>query len=347
MKLRVRGPNGVANISLPDTATVADLKQEITSKTDLAAFDLKAGFPPKDLNLDQFDDELKLADTGLKLDGKQLIATPHDIAGPLKHAGSSTAHLPTSIPPSYQAAHTPSTTSSTPQAPMSLTRKSNNDVSDDPPEVPFPLLNGTLCLRIMPDDNSCMFRAFSSAALGGEIDSMHELRSLIASIIQSQPETYSEAVLEKKPDAYCAWIQREDSWGGGIELSILSQQFDLEICSINVQDLRVDRFNESAARRVILVYSGIHYDVVALSPSEEPHTHSDLPPDFDTKVFDVAKDEVLQGAVELCRVLQGKHYYTDTAGFAIKCNQCGWTGKGEKEATAHAASTGHMDFGES
>ena len=201
-------------------------------------------------------------------------------------------------------------------------------------------------LQVMPDDNSCMFRAFSSAALGQTIDSMHELRSLIATSIQSQPDLYSEAVLEKKPDAYCNWIQREDAWGGGIELGILAQHFDLEICSINVQDLRVDRFNESAQRRVILVYSGIHYDVVALSPSEEPHEHADLPAEHDTKVFDVAKDEVLQGAVELCRVLQGRHYYTDMAGFAIKCNACGWKGNGEKAATEHAKGTGHMDFGE-
>lgn len=337
----------MANITLTDSATVADLKQEITSKTTLATFDLKAGFPPKGLNLDQFGDELKLTDTGLKLDGEQLIATPHDIAGPLKHAGVDSASLPTSIPPSYQATHTQkSSNNAAPAAPLSLARKAN-DVSDDPPEVPFPLLNGTLCLRVMADDNSCLFRAFSSAALGTEIDSMHELRGLIASTIQAQPDKYNEAVLEKKPDAYCAWIQREDAWGGGIELSILSQQFDLEICSINVQDLRVDRFNETAGRRVILVYSGIHYDVVALSPSEEPYTHSDLPPEFDTKVFDIVKDEILQGALELCKSLQSRHYYTDTAGFSIKCNKCGWTGKGEKQATAHAASTGHMDFGES
>lgn len=155
--------------------------------------------------------------------------------------------------------------------------------------------------------------------------------------------------MERPPNDYCAWIQREDSWGGGIELSILSNYFDLEICSINVQDLRVDRFNEGRPTRCILVYSGIHYDVVAVAP-----VGAAASPEFDRKVFEVASlgedgeedGGALEAARELCRGLQARHYFTDTHGFDIKCNICGWSGKGEKGATAHAKATGHMDFGE-
>lgn len=175
-----------------------------------------------------------------------------------------------------------------------------------------------------------------------------QLRSIVAQTIQSNPDLYTTGMLERPPNDYCAWIQREDSWGGGIELSILSQYFDIEICSINVQDLRVDRFNEGKPRRCILVYSGIHYDVIALA------SMSGASPDFDRKVYEVARIEgmddedggALEGARELCKVLQGRHYFTDTHGFPIKCNVCGWTGKGEKGATEHAKQTGHMDFGE-
>ena len=177
---------------------------------------------------------------------------------------------------------------------------------------------------------------------------MNELRSIVAQTIQSNPDLYSAAVLEKNPDAYCAWIQREDSWGGGIELAILSQHFDVEVCSINVQDLRVDRFNEGKRERVILVYSGIHYDVVAVSSAGGASV------DFDRKVFEVLRladgeendGGALEAARELCRGLQKMHYFTDTQGFEIRCNVCGWTGKGEKGASEHATTTGHMDFGE-
>lgn len=177
---------------------------------------------------------------------------------------------------------------------------------------------------------------------------MTELRQVVAQTIQAQPEFYTKGMLEKEPTEYCRWIKREDSWGGGIELSILSQHFDIEICSINVQDLRIDRFNEGKPTRCILVYSGIHYDVVAIAPA------SGMDPEFDRKVFDVARmdageDEdggVLQAAVELCRVLQGRHYFTDTKGFDVKCNVCQRAGKGEQWAVQHAKESGHMDFGE-
>lgn len=87
----------------------------------------------------------------------------------------------------------------------------------------------------MPDDNSCLFRALATAVLPGDDLTMPELRSLVASTIQSEPETYTKVVLEKSPDDYCRWIQSPDSWGGAIEMGILAQYFDIEICSIDVQ----------------------------------------------------------------------------------------------------------------
>jgi ubiquitin thioesterase OTU1 len=87
----------------------------------------------------------------------------------------------------------------------------------------------------MPDDNSCLFRAFGSAVLPGDDLSMTELRALVAARIQTEPDVYSAVVLEQKPDDYCRWIQTEDAWGGAIEMGILAQHFDIEICSIDVQ----------------------------------------------------------------------------------------------------------------
>ena len=132
----------------------------------------------------------------------------------------------------------------------------------------------------------------------------HELRSVIAQEIQESPEIYSAAVLEKPPDDYCRWISRSDAWGGQIELQILSQRFDVEICSIDVQTLRVDRYNEGQAKRCILVYSGIHYDVVALSPSDPPFHKSYAPPDFDTKIFEASDEQIVERARDLCKILQ-------------------------------------------
>lgn len=338
MRIRVRGPEGQSTVALDDSATVDDLRAQVADKTGLTAYDVKYGYPDlKPLALEGFTGSQKIAEVGVNLNGEQLLITRKEGApktvpsGDDNNKGDSGAPAPSRKPES--------------DAPLSLTRKPHEGLADDPPEIPSPDHSVTFVLRIMPDDNSCLFRALGSAIMGG-MDAMNELRSVVAQVIQENSELYSEAVLEKKPDDYCRWIQNEDSWGGGIELSILSKHFDIEICSMDVQTLRVDRFNEGPPTRCLLVYSGIHYDTIALSPSDPPFDHAYAPPEFDTKVFDAVDPLVLEKSLELCRVLQDKHYYTDTAGFRIRCNTCGGTFVGEKGATKHAAQTGHYDFGE-
>lgn len=353
MRLRVRGPSGVSTIAIDDSATWASLKSQISEATSVPDFDIKYGYPPKPLNAESIDNDTPLSALEVNLNGEQLTIVPHNIQAELSNplAGSkppSEAVKP--LPPqslTNPPAHQPG---DFPSQPLNLTRstKKSGDIESDPPEIPVPQLEGLLVLRVMPDDNSCMFRALSSAVLGSSLDGMTELRSVVAQTIQAQPDFYTSGMLEKEPSDYCRWIMREDSWGGGIELSILSQHFDLEICSINVQDLRVDRFNEGKPTRCILVYSGIHYDVVSVTP------FSGAPPEHDRKVFDVLRmgegEEVdggaLEGARELCKVLQSRHYFTDTHGFSVKCNQCGQSGKGQQWAVQHARGTGHGDFGE-
>ena len=49
------------------------------------------------------------------------------------------------------------------------------------------------------------------------------MREIIANAVAADPENYSEAVLGRSNQEYCEWIQKSNSWGGAIELSILSQ----------------------------------------------------------------------------------------------------------------------------
>ena len=377
MRIRLRGPSGSSTVNVTDSDTVGDLLQLISEQTYVESPDIKIGYPPQPLRLDSYDKSKPLARLGTKLDGEQLIVSAKENGGARGGRAQSVSETnkattersdvpPTTAPSTNESisksqagasfsfasvpgatAHYPTSSSKNASSapPLALSRKGNKDVESDPPEMAMPSHSATMVLRIMPDDNSCMFRAFGSAMMGS-IDGMTELRSLVAQTIQSQPDVYSAAVLDQPLDEYCRWIQTEYSWGGGIELAILSQHFDVEICSIDVQSLRVDRFNEGRPTRCVLVYSGIHYDTIALSPSDPPHAHASAPPDFDTKVFDATDDQVLAKAVALCELLQKKHYFTDTAGFAVRCNVCGASLVGEKGAAEHASATGHSDFGE-
>src|SRR5436305_14067779 len=112
-------------------------------------------------------------------------------------------------------------------------------------------------------------------------------------------------------------------------MSILSKHFDIEIASIDVQSLRIHRINEGRPTRMILVYSGIHYDTIAQSPSEPPHTTATNSADFDVKIFESDDKIIIENAVELCRELQKRHYFTDTAGFSLECGICGAGVRGE------------------
>lgn len=330
MRIRVRGPSGQSTVTLDESATIHDLRAQITEKTGLTSYDVKYGYPNlQPLEIDSWTPEQKLSEIEINLNGEQLIVAQKE--GAAQGLSGDALLQPAS-------ATQPSKQTSTPQ-------RSHEGSADDPPEIASPEHAGTFVLRVMADDNSCLFRAVGTAVMG-DMDTMVELRSIVAGSIQANPTEYTAAILGKKPDDYCRWIQNEDSWGGAIELKILSEYFNIEICSIDVQTLHMFQFNEGAPTRCIVVYSGIHYDVIALSPSDPPYTHANAFAHTDTKIFDAADPVVLQKATEMCRVLQGKHYYTDTAGFLVRCNTCGGTFTGEKGATKHAAETGHYDFGE-
>ncbi|KAK4944062.1 ubiquitin-specific protease otu1 [Elasticomyces elasticus] len=353
MRVRVRGPSGKSStVSLDESATVETLKKTIATETSLSCFEVKFGYPPKTLMLDQYPSSKLLSDLDVKLNGEQLIVNlvesssrkeqnqqPQTFEYPDPEKGPSAAVAGPSKDSTSNTSRPAPKTQKPSAAPLSLSRKENKEMSD-PPEVFLPDLGGSLVLRIMPDDNSCLFRAVASAVIS-DMDAMTELRSIVASTIQGNPDKYTKAILDNKnPDAYCRWIQTEDAWGGQIELDILSQQFDIEICSIDVQTLRVDRYNEGASRRCFLVYSGIHYDTIALSLFG-------MAPEDDVKQFEAPlSDEVLPQAVALCQKLQEKHYFTDTAGFTLKCGDCGATCVGEEGATKHAQETNHYNFGE-
>ena len=85
----------------------------------------------------------------------------------------------------------------------------------------------------MPSDNSCLFTAFGGA-LPQQIPAQR-LRKMMADYISEHTDVYSEAVLGSPPSHYCRSIQDPDRWGGGIELSILSAIFDVQICTFDVQ----------------------------------------------------------------------------------------------------------------
>jgi ubiquitin thioesterase OTU1 len=103
-----------------------------------------------------------------------------------------------------------------------------------------------------------------------------------------------------------------------IELSIFSRHYRAEIASIDVETGRIDRFGEdsSYASRVILLYSGIHYDATSLAPTPG------APLDFHETLFPVGNVEILTAAERLAGKLREQKKFTNTATFLLKCEVC-------------------------
>ena len=71
MRLRIRGPLGQVSITLDDSATVQTLNDRIQEVTSLTSFDVKYGYPPKVLALDQWPSSKLLAEVDVKLNGER------------------------------------------------------------------------------------------------------------------------------------------------------------------------------------------------------------------------------------------------------------------------------------
>lgn len=199
-----------------------------------------------------------------------------------------------------------------------------------------------LARRVVPADNSCLFTSINYVVEGGVYDPgcAPEMRNLIAQIVGSDPEAYCEAVLGKSNREYCEWIRREETWGGAIEVSILSKFYQCEICVVDTQTVRIDRFGEDAGytKRVLLIYDGIHYD-----PLERKILDSDVPPQT---IFSTTDDVVLAQALELADEARRKRQFTDVNRFTLRCMVCQKGLTGQVEAREHAKETGHTNFGE-
>jgi ubiquitin thioesterase OTU1 len=337
MRIRVRGPSGQSTLTLEESSTVGDLKKKLAEATSLSSFTVKTGIPPQpleDLELDAYSDDTTLNDASLKLANSMLIVSAKEGSNPSAAAAASTPQ-PKSMSSSTH--NQPTTRSKQPPGGMlNLEKKKMQDLAD-PPEVLVPEWGLNLMLRVMPDDNSCLFRALGACVLSSEIDSATELRDVVASAIQRDPETYNAAILGMSPDSYCAKIKTPDTWGGEIEIQIIAGEFNIGVDAIDVETGKVYPYNQEATSRCIIIYSGVHYDTVALGGPGVP----------DVKQFALSEYEpIKEKAIEICQILKGRHYYTNTTKFSIMCGDCGWKGAGEKAAQEHFAKTNHFNFKE-
>lgn len=229
---------------------------------------------------------------------------------------------------------------SAPPQPRQVDGESNQKrlKTDNPP--PQNSSNSKLRRKVVPADNSCLFTSINYCMSGALVGSEHSafMREVIASVVSSDQEKYSEAFLGRNNSDYTRWIQTKDAWGGAIEVQILSEYFQVEIVVVDTMSGSFTRFGESHnfPTRMVLIYDGIHYD--ALFSVGPGGTEVSVHPTSDLSILDKAKATAKEA--------KEAHNYTDTAGFTLKCLVCGTRLKGETEAQKHAKTTTHTNFSE-
>ncbi|KAI0206025.1 hypothetical protein F4808DRAFT_189205 [Astrocystis sublimbata] len=330
MRIRFRGSTGGGTVELAEDATIADLLDVLGAETGAGAVEVKFGWPLQTLTADQ----AGLGVRELGLQRENLTVVPVGKAAEPPASASPAASQP--------AAAGSVSTGRDAQLPASESYGSGEDV-----KVEMPGSGTDLVLRVMPDDGDCMFTAVGGA-LGGltavgassgtEQWTPAALRRIVVDAIRREPIRFDANFLGAEPNRYCDRIS-SGMWGGGIELSILSEIFGVEICSVDVKTGKTYHFGEGQEYEefCVVMYSGVHYDRVA----EALEGVSGMV-EFDvTRWNTVGNERILRRTQDICKILQERHYYTDVTDFVVTCNQCGDILQGEKAITQHARSTGH------
>lgn len=199
--------------------------------------------------------------------------------------------------------------------------------------------NSQICRKVVPADNSCLFTSINYLMSGVlDLNCQKDMRELIAKTVRNNPIEFNEGILGKSNSAYCDWIRNSTSWGGSIEIIILSKYYKIEICVVDIRTCRIDRFGEDCSypKRIFLLYDGIHFDPIHLVMDDD-HVQTQ---------FTTLDDITFVKAISLAEEAKNSRQFTDVNNFKLRCLACQEPLVGEKQAQEHAKNTGHINFGE-
>jgi ubiquitin thioesterase OTU1 len=205
-RLRLRLPSSKQEtLSLSSPVTIRTLLDGIQPflQVDITQIGLKVGYPPKPLDLGAADTWGRdVNDIGIK-SGETLVVTIEETVEepviPAQPAVSAKRQL-------------------TPTKSASPSKRGRGSVEEEPPEIPVE--GGSVILRVMEDDNSCMFNALIYCIGKGlyeakdlrQRDSLKILIVVVATKIREDSVRFDAATLGRTLDEYCAWITRPNRY---------------------------------------------------------------------------------------------------------------------------------------
>mmetsp|Transcript_8731 Transcript_8731/g.21209 ORF Transcript_8731/g.21209 Transcript_8731/m.21209 type:complete len:383 (+) Transcript_8731:681-1829(+) len=379
MQLSIRASGKTARLELPDGATVADLLSAIASSVGISASrqQWKGGFPPRIIDIDKAGSfaSTSLESTGLRHRDAVIVEESstalRDFEGTVVTTEEPGRAAPaSSSAASYSAKIVGGGAASASQSQLPASSSSTTGLGTRPPTAalcgPPPLPQSAAVERhVIPADNSCLFAAvlfnlkndcaFSPTLLQNDrfflqTAGPHHLREHCGKEIASTPCDYDAFTLAecgKTSFEYAGWIQESSSWGGFLELSLLSKLCNVQIAACDIQNCRLEYFPHLSddggtaavprpAARMFVFFDGIHYDACCASAG----------PGGRRTLFALDDDDVVAQVLSVGMALKEQKQYTDTANFTLQCQHCFKLLVGEKDAQSHAKETGHFNFQE-
>jgi ubiquitin thioesterase OTU1 len=202
-------------------------------------------------------------------------------------------------------------------------------------------------------DNSCLF---SSIAYLVDRDSFSDIsplkfREQIVEYLTNKE--FAEYLLDLPKNEYIKEISKTSKWGGGIEIAIFSEIYQVKIASIDIKTGRVDIFGQDKnyEKIIYIVYTGIHYDPLVMNFDESSDPKSDI------TIFNANDDEIKNQFIELVKKIKEKGDYFDSkkddddndddeAPIDLQCTSCEKKFHNKLMAQIHARELNHWNFKE-
>ena len=194
--------------------------------------------------------------------------------------------------------------------------------------------------RTIDADNSCLFNSIGYCLLDSRKE-QKTMRKVVRDTIKKKQKEF-EVMLDREFHEYLEWIMKSTSWGGAIEIMILSKYYKTELCVVNIQSLTHIIYGQESFydKRIYLLYDGLHYDAIVRN------IYEDASEDTDEKVFITSDKYALEGALVFVNGLRKLRQFTDLTKCELVCTDCYLGLKNTKEASAHAEETKHVNFEE-
>ena len=176
-------------------------------------------------------------------------------------------------------------------------------------------------VREIDSDNSCLFNSIGYLQDKSSFNenTAQNLRNMISNHIKNNIEKYNSSYLNMSNEEYQNFIINKNNWGGAIEIQILSDILQIEICTFDIENMQTLFFgeNNNYNQIIFIMYNGIHYNSLVLLPEG----CSDF--DFDlTKFPNYMKTTLTNKFFEIIKKMNSENQFVNLNNMAIICDDC-------------------------